>query len=202
MKLPRIDSKRLTPDVPFVSGDTTRTLTASDFWSWAYSDMVNNSQRGILAEYIVATAIGADSDLRIEWDAYDLTTKSGIKVEVKSGAYIQSWEQKKYSNITFSIRPTRAWNESDGQFEGVVKRQSDVYVFCLLKHKDQATINPMDLSQWEFYVVPTSRLNQAVGDAKSLGLKKLLSLDPHCCSYGELAVTVENAASGQHAVKK
>lgn len=195
MKLPRIDSKRLTPDVPFVSGDTKRTLTASDFWSWAYSDMVNNSQRGILAEYIVATAIGADRDLRIEWDAYDLTTKSGIKVEVKSGAYIQSWEQKDFSNISFSIRPTRAWNESDGQFEEAVKRQSDVYAFCLLKHKDQATINPMDLSQWEFYVVPTSRLNQSVGDAKSIGLKKLLSLDPHCCSYGELAVAVENAVA-------
>jgi len=29
-------------------------------------------------------------------------------------------------------------------------------VFCVLKHKDQATLNPLDLSQWDFYVLSTA----------------------------------------------
>ena len=36
---------------------------------------------------------------------------------------------------------------------GEAKRHSDVYVFALLAHLDQRTINPMDVSQWRFYVL-------------------------------------------------
>ncbi len=32
--------------------------TIKDFWQWAYSDLVGNTDRGTLAEYIVAKAIG------------------------------------------------------------------------------------------------------------------------------------------------
>ncbi|MGH4120853.1 hypothetical protein [Clostridium sp.] len=52
-----------------------------DFWSWNQSDILNNALRGVLAEYIVATAIEAKNEIRIEWDAYDLVTKEGVKVE-------------------------------------------------------------------------------------------------------------------------
>ena len=29
-----------------------------DYWSWSFSDIYNNIYRGIMAEYIVATALG------------------------------------------------------------------------------------------------------------------------------------------------
>ena len=32
-------------------------LTMMNFWSWAYSDLANNINRSVLAEYIVATAL-------------------------------------------------------------------------------------------------------------------------------------------------
>jgi hypothetical protein len=48
--------------------------------------------RGVLAEYIVALAMGIDTEegVRREWDAYGLVLGDGTKVEVKSAAYIQS----------------------------------------------------------------------------------------------------------------
>ncbi|MDM8523410.1 hypothetical protein QUF80_08570 [Desulfococcaceae bacterium HSG8] len=39
--------------------------------------------------------------------AYDLETHDGIKIEIKSAAYVQSWHQKDYSKITFRIPKTR-----------------------------------------------------------------------------------------------
>lgn len=32
--------------------------TLADFWSWAHSDLMGNTERGILAEYIVACSLG------------------------------------------------------------------------------------------------------------------------------------------------
>ena len=61
-----------------------------DYWSWAYSDIVGNTNRGALAEFIVARAIGSEPAVRNDWAAYDLETPRGIKVEVKSSAYLQS----------------------------------------------------------------------------------------------------------------
>lgn len=40
------------------------------FWSWAYSDLLSNATRGVLAEYIVGLALGCvQSGTRREWDA-------------------------------------------------------------------------------------------------------------------------------------
>lgn len=70
--------------------------------------------RGVLAEYaedMVARALGIDTGgVRGEWAAHDLTPSSGVKIEVKSAAYIQSWAQKKPSTIAFNVRATRAWD--------------------------------------------------------------------------------------------
>ena len=56
----------------------------------AVADIVGNTNRGALAEFIVARAIGSEPAVRNDWAAYDLETPSGIKVEVKSSAYLQS----------------------------------------------------------------------------------------------------------------
>src|SRR5512145_163164 len=79
------------------------------FWQWSTSDLVSNVTRGRLAEYIVARALGVDMDgVRDEWAAFDLVTPSGIKIEVKSAAFVQSWNQTKLSSVTFITPLTRA----------------------------------------------------------------------------------------------
>ena len=69
--------------------------TLLGFSQWAYSDVSSNASRGILAEYIVASALGIAAATRREWDAYDLETQDGVKLEIKSASYLQSWAQAK-----------------------------------------------------------------------------------------------------------
>lgn len=148
--------------------------TLLQFWQWSSSDLVSNAMRGVLAEYIVACDLGVADGVRTEWDTYDLRTKSGIKVEVKSAAYCQSWHQTKLSNICFGIAPTRGWDASTNTTATELARQSDVYVFCLLHHRDKATLDPLNLDQWDFYVLPTRTLNERCPTQKSIALASLL----------------------------
>lgn len=145
-----------------------------DFWKWSSSDLLSNATRGIFAEFIVACALDIDiSKPREEWSSYDLVTENNIKIEVKSSAYIQSWNQSKESKILFSIKPTKEWDKDNNRYSEEIKRQADVYVFCLLKHKDRNTIDPLNLSQWDFYVVSTEQLNSYEGSEHSITLNSL-----------------------------
>lgn len=148
-----------------------------DFWRWSVSDILSNATRGRFAEFVVGTALNLNPlDLRNEWDAFDLTTEDGIKIEVKSAAYIQSWKQNNFSTISFSIRPARFWDSANNSQRGEAKRHADVYVFCLLKHKDQNTIDPLKMEQWEFYVLPTYCLNNYQRSQSSITLNSLKKL--------------------------
>ena len=165
-------------------------LKLADFWAWSSSDLLNNAKRGVLAEFLVASDLGIADGFRIEWDAYDLTTPSGITVEVKSAAYLQSWKQDKLSDIGFSIAQSKAWSPLTNRFSTESKRQADVYVFCLLDHKDKSTVNPMDLNQWRFFVLPTTILDEEYGSMKRISLTKLLRLSPEQVVYGEISNAV------------
>lgn len=148
-----------------------------DFWKWSASDLVSNTTRGRLAEFIVAMTLGVDIKIvRDEWQAYDLITPEGIKVEVKSASYIQSWYQKDYSIISFSIKKSLLWDSETNIQSKEACRPSDVYVFALLKHKEKDTINPMILEQWGFYVVSTEVINNYKRSEHSITLKSLQKL--------------------------
>lgn len=148
-----------------------------DFWQWSVSDLLSNITRGRLAEFIVAKALNIPlTKIRDEWSAWDLTTPEGIKVEVKSAAYCQSWHQNGLSKISFLVPQTRAWSPETNQQDVVKRRQADIYVFALLAHKDKATIDPLDVHQWEFYVLPTETLNQRQRSQYSITLASLSKL--------------------------
>jgi hypothetical protein len=137
------------------NGGTDLGVDLRSFWQWSVSDLVSNVTRGRLAEYIVASALGAPTDgVRDEWAAFDLVTQAGVRVEVKSAAYIQSWHQVRLSSISFVTPMTRAWDAETGVQNLEAKRQADVYVFALLAHTDKATVDPLDVSQWRFYILP------------------------------------------------
>lgn len=163
-----------------------------DFWQWSVSDLVSNAQRGVLAEYIVAIDLGVSDGVRAEWDAFDLSTQGGVSIEVKSAAYCQSWAQKTHSEISFSIRPSRAWSAETNESSEEIKRQADVYVFCLLKHKDNTTIDPLNLDQWEFYVLSTRTLNEHNPTQESISLSPLLKLSPLRVRFGEIKEAIES----------
>lgn len=151
--------------------------TLLDFWRWSVSDILSNATRGRLAEFIVATATNIDiKQVRDEWGAYDLLTPYGIKIEVKSAAYLQTWEQKKLSKISFSTKLSMPWDWEIDKRSTVAVRSADVYVFCLLHHQDKATVDPMNLNQWEFYVLATEELNNYTRSQHSITLNSLRRL--------------------------
>ena len=190
-----------TPLPKFHDGSASLTCTdgstvahLSDFWSWAHSDLMGNTERGILAEYIVACAIGVEKEERTEWAPYDLCSKEGIHIEVKSSGYLQTWGQKKLSTPTFGIQPTYGWDASTNEYECEKRRQADVYVFCLHTHTEPKTADPLDLFQWKFYVIFTYVLNQTVGDQKRISLGSLIKLGAMKCDFKDLYEAIKSAA--------
>ncbi|MDN6281723.1 MAG: hypothetical protein L0J74_00135 [Corynebacterium sp.] len=167
------------------------------FWRWAYSQTLDNALRGVLAEYLVGLSLGGpDRDARVEWDPYDLTTPDGIKVEVKSTAYLQSWAQERKSTLAFNIPETYAWDPATARYAATRARQADVYVFCVFTAVDLKTADPLDLAQWDFYVAPTSRVNEALGGQKTVTLTSLNSrLTPEKVTFTGLADAVRRSGS-------
>ena len=189
-----IKKTRKTGSEKFHYNSNEKNFSVLDFWQWSTSDLVNNTIRGILAEFIVARSLGLADNIRSPWDAYDLLLPNGIKIEVKSSAYIQSWYQKELSNITFGIGKTRGYDELTNLLDSESKRQADIYIFCLLNHKIQDTIDPLDMDQWGFYILSTSVLDAEVGDQKHIGLNSLMKLNPLHVKYGDIAFGVEKLA--------
>lgn len=153
-----------------------------EFWGWYASDLLGNLLRGVLAEYLVGKALGCDlSGIRVEWDSYDLTTPQGLRIEVKSSGYLQSWSNEGPSTIRFDIAERQSG-----------PRAADLYVFCVFTCLDPLIANPLDTRQWDFYVASTERINAELKNQKSIGLEPLrnrLQLEPH--QYEELSEAID-----------
>ena len=135
--------------------------TVLDFWRWAFSDLRENIVRGVLAEYLVAKAVGDPNPVRHAWDNFDVTTPSGTRIEVKSSAYLQSWRQKELSRIVFTGLVGRAYSYETNELEAEPSLRADFYVFALHKCQIPDQYDPLDLDSWEFYVVAVDQLRDA-----------------------------------------
>ncbi|OBI55680.1 hypothetical protein A5667_23270 [Mycolicibacterium fortuitum] len=169
-------------------------LDKQEFLAWAYDDLLTNTTRGVLAEYIVATALGICDTKRLEWDKHDLDI-DGVGVEVKSAAYVQAWEQSRSSVIEFGIGPAKGWDARTNTYAASAERSADVYVFCLLEGEDREHIDPLEVAQWKFYVLPTSVLNREVPTQKRIRLRPLMALGPDQCTYDQLKAAIHKAAA-------
>lgn len=166
------------------------------YWQWSASDLLGNTERGRLAEYIVATAVGVADGVRSGWEPYDVETSSGTRVEVKASAYVQTWGQKALSKIIFGIRPTRAWDPEQNVFAKESRRQADVYVFALLTERDKARVDPLNLAQWQFYVLRAKTLDDRAATQQTISLSSVLKLGADQVSYRELRDAIERSRVG------
>jgi len=134
--------------------------------------------------------------VREEWAEHDFSTgiqlddnKSYVvNIEVKSSSYIQTWEQNGFSKIIFSIKKKGV--TSIKSKKQVLKRPSDIYVFCLLNHKDKETINPLNMDQWLFYVISTKIIDELFNDRKSISLETLKKISKSV-GFNELRKKIE-----------
>ena len=193
--LPAIKVSRKNGNESLHDNENTIPFNLLSFWQWSSSDLVGNTLRGMLAEYIIASSVGSTKGTRTEWDAFDIETPDKIKIEVKSSAYIQSWSQPKLSAISFGIQPTKGWDAKTNTYSSQRVRQSDIYVFCVLAHKDKSTIDPLNIDQWVFYILPTKTLNKVVGNQKTIALSSLEKLKPIKVKYGSINETIMHLSS-------
>lgn len=170
-----------------------------NYWRWYASDLIGNTKRGDFAEFLVALAvedISLTNGAREGWEPYDVMSDGGAKIEVKSSAYVQSWNQDRESTPSFDIGRKFTWDADTDEFTDIKARAADVYVFCLLNHRGDAPvweIDPLNVSQWDFYVVPTASLEEELPDRKRISLAGIESLGVAKIPYEELKQCVERA---------
>jgi hypothetical protein len=167
--------------------------TLLHFWQWSASDLVSNTCRSVVAESIVALDLGLADSVRAPWFPFDFETRSGIKVEVKAAAYLQRWKQRSLSVISFDVPRTRAEDPETAEFASERKRQADVYVFALLAHTDKTTLDPLDVAQWTFFVLPTAVIDRELGEKRCLALARLRALGAREVVFSGIAAAVGEA---------
>jgi hypothetical protein len=189
LELPRLIIAQKTGEEPFHrhKQPLEPPLKLGDFWRWGCSDLVDNMFRGRLAEFYVASALRCLDTLQNAWGCHDVTYKEKITIQVKCSGYLQGWFQKTFSDIKFDIKPKLSWNPNTNAYEGIAARHSTLYVFCLHEHKDKATLDPMDVAQWVFYVIRADKLPKT----NSIRLKALRALQPAEARYHTLRETIE-----------
>lgn len=167
-------------------------IIIKDFWSWAYSDLLDNTGRGVMAEFLVYSslkgAIPPRAQMRVNWLPFDVTSPSGRRIEVKSAAYLQSWTTDFPSQIQYDIAPKLAWNGHS--YASEAKRNCDIFVFCLYTALT-CDKSILDLDYWEFYVLPTSVLGTNIPTQKKISLSSLLKLEPAKTDYAGLGKVIE-----------
>lgn len=176
----------------FVSGDERSGrpgVTVSDFWRWALNDLRDDSTRGVLAEFVVARALGDLSERRERGANYDVLTPSGIRVVVKSRGRLQSWSQTQPSRVTFGRILGRAGDPDGHEWHKKPEIQTDVFVFAIQTCTEPGRYDPFDLSQWEFRVVSAARISPLA--TRSLSLATLDEIAPDRLYVAELREAVE-----------
>ena len=182
----------LTGSEPFRRSGGPLGLTLLDFWKWSESDLLNSLTRTRLAEFIVATALGAHAEgPRDERSSLELVTPDGVEVRVKSGSFLKSFRQRDLSKVVFipQVRPSRS---RAGTAHPAAYR-AQVYVFALLDHVERATVNPLDLDRWRFFVPPTSKLEALVTEQHAITVPALDELSTGSVAYKDLRAAVQKS---------
>ena len=193
--LDALSPRFMSGDQPFRGSGIEDSLRLLDYWRWSASCLMDNTARGVLAEFLVATALGGAvrRQPRVEWDAYDLSaTINGreVSIEVKSSSRVQSWKQQQYSDLRFRIAPTRKWDPEKGEFSKKPCR-AGIYVFCALvetaikSHRDA-----LNVDGWLFRVVRGSCLQ----DRKWTAWNSLGKYAPRPVTFQQLATKIEVVA--------
>jgi hypothetical protein len=176
---------------PFIMKGEPSEYMLLDFWSWAFSDVLTNTIRGMVAEFIIATALRLDiKEPRDGWSKFDLQYKN-YGIEVKSASYHQRWYQENLSTISFNIPKRRGWDVNTNKLDTVSRRQADIYVLSLLAEKDRDKVNPLNIDQWQFWVVDKSFFDNRTRSQHSITYNSLLKEIGKPIYYGYLKTAID-----------
>ena len=157
-----------------------------DFWRFHFSNIYDI--QGRIAEFIVAKALGIKKAQNDQyWTLWDITYDV-LKIEVKETSYYHSFNKDDKISQHRSFGITKANGEYDLQVSGnsEYRRQNDVYVFCLNTGYTKEESYPLNLNNWEFYIVPTSVIDENCGDNKTISLNRIKKLGYNAVTYDEI----------------
>ena len=164
----------------------------SDFWRFQYSNIY--SLHGEIAEFIVARALGVtEAQNSAYWTLWDITYRN-VKIEVKATAYYHLWndEAKISKQRTFGITKANGAYDSGVCGNDEFCRQNDIYVFCLNTGETKETSYPLNLDNWEFYIVPTSFINEHCKDNKTISLGRIKSFEFEAKKYDQIKSEIDS----------
>jgi hypothetical protein len=140
------------------------------FWQWAFSDLRDNTLRGLFGEWLVGLLLGLEMKIRENWTFYDLKYGT-VTLGVKAFSYLQPWAQKRISAPVFKGLLTKAWDPDSNVVSQSPAFNTDWYVFCLETCLDADQWNALDLTQWDFFLLPRSTISER--GLKSISLRQL-----------------------------
>lgn len=148
------------------------------FLRWAAGPLLLTQNREAYAEWLVIQALGLDpgtsrlEGVEPEMGGEPEQGRGAISVAVRSAAYLQGPAQTAPNAISFAIQ----------------QRLAPVFVFCLLNEKDPRFADPLELSQWLFWVVPTCTLHP---ERQTIGVQALLRAHGDGIGYRDLNARME-----------
>ena len=156
----------------FVSQNKELEFGMLEFWCSKFSNIYNIQE--YIAEFLVEQALGIEKSHNTEyWTLFDILYKD-YRIEIKETGYYHPWnENGKISEMRrFGITKANSKYENKDT-NNIYERQNDIYVFCLNVGKTKETSNPLNIDNWEFYIVPTKTINEVCKNNKSIGLNKV-----------------------------
>ena len=178
--------KRLTP--------LSKVLKTLSFYKWAFGDLTEqDSDIGMLAEYLVGDILNCLPPSRKVNAPFDLITKSGVTIEVKATTHKLVREGK---------TPYYRWTVKT-QSEALKGNRAiaDVWVFLIATFPSEISQTPrvvqaFDLRNWSAYVVSGEKLRTA-GCARYVSESTLKRLDVEPIPLSELKKSI-NARLQRH----
>ena len=160
-----------------------KALQALSFYKWAFGDLTEqDSDVGILAEYLVGNLLNCLPPIRKVNAPFDLKTKSGVTIEVKATTH---------KLIQKGKTPYYRWDVST-QSEALKGNRpiADVWVFLIATFPREASGTPrvaqaFDLKNWTCYLVTGEQLRTA-GCARFISESTLRRLDVEAFPLAEL----------------
>lgn len=166
-------------------------FTLADFWQFEYSNVYNLQE--VLAEFIVAKALGINEAHNTDyWTLYDIKYRNQ-RIEVKQSSYYHPWNAN--GNIleqrTFGITKANS-NYENSDAENKFERQNDIYVFCLNTGRTKETAYPLNLNNWEFYIIPTNFINANCEKNKTISLGRIRSFGFKALNFDEIKSEIDS----------
>jgi len=167
-------------------------FSVGEFWRWGVADLAHPTILPWVAEYVVRQALNSLTPSRDPAPPAEVRTPNGARVRVVATSARPTVTGSKRWRVSFDVTPDNPVEDS-----ATPRRLADVYVFCLLDNQRPVPNDPLELSRWKFFVLPTHVLDRVCPEQRSINRDSLEWLNPMACNFEGLADAVDLAFEAQ-----